>query len=507
MIRVILITVFAFLLTVGHACPTGTITYQNNGNGNYTFVLHLDYSGTSFPLTTATFYYGDGDSTIISPSGNPDSLIFTHQYPAPGSTNVSFYALIYGETSTIPHAACANYTSTIVLTLGTIIDTSQCPVSAFVPNKTSGWCNTGEYTLAWANCQPAGQAYWTAQYVVWNMGDGTTITTQGMDTVTHTYTNAGTVQITATAYFIGQNGELCSTNLIYIPNMPSNGDPCGYLFGTNSIYPYLEIDTYVAIPDLYTSTGPFCQTDLVSFFDAGSISPSGQNMANWSYQLYMDGNLVLDNPGLPGNTTYFTQSTLPSGDHLFELVYTYEAGGTSCTVSDGEIVQIDSCVVDTCQLCLNFAPEVGNRYWISGWVKEAHSTEQKTYASTALEVEFIGSSTTSINFTTSGSIIEGWQRIVGSFTVPYGTTDLNVNLVNYGTHAAYFDDIRVHPFSANVKSYVYDPVTLLLTAELDDNNYATFYEYDQEGNLTRIKKETSRGIMTIQESRSSNPKN
>ena len=42
-----------------------------------------------------------------------------------------------------------------------------------------------------------------------------------------------------------------------------------------------------------------------------------------------------------------------------------------------------------------------------------------------------------------------------------------------------------------IRSY-YDPVTLLLTAELDDNNYATFYEYDQEGNLTRIKKETSR---------------
>ena len=57
-----------------------------------------------------------------------------------------------------------------------------------------------------------------------------------------------------------------------------------------------------------------------------------------------------------------------------------------------------------------------------------------------------------------------------------------------------------------MKSYVYDPITLWLTAELDDNNYATFYEYDQEGQLIRIKKETARGIMTIQESRSSNPK-
>jgi hypothetical protein len=55
-------------------------------------------------------------------------------------------------------------------------------------------------------------------------------------------------------------------------------------------------------------------------------------------------------------------------------------------------------------------------------------------------------------------------------------------------------------------SYVYDPVTLKLMAELDDNNFASFYEYDEEGNLSRTKKETEQGIMTIQEVRSSKPK-
>jgi hypothetical protein len=38
-------------------------------------------------------------------------------------------------------------------------------------------------------------------------------------------------------------------------------------------------------------------------------------------------------------------------------------------------------------------------------------------------------------------------------------------------------------------------------AELDENNYSTFYEYDDEGNLMRLKKETERGIMTIKETR------
>jgi hypothetical protein len=40
-------------------------------------------------------------------------------------------------------------------------------------------------------------------------------------------------------------------------------------------------------------------------------------------------------------------------------------------------------------------------------------------------------------------------------------------------------------------------------ADLDENNYASFYEYDLEGNLARLKRETERGIMTIKETKSS----
>lgn len=68
---------------------------------------------------------------------------------------------------------------------------------------------------------------------------------------------------------------------------------------------------------------------------------------------------------------------------------------------------------------------------------------------------------------------------------------------------AYFDDLRINPIKGNMKSYVYDPISLKLMAELDENNYATFYEYDAEGTLVRIKKETERGVFTIKESRQS----
>jgi hypothetical protein len=37
---------------------------------------------------------------------------------------------------------------------------------------------------------------------------------------------------------------------------------------------------------------------------------------------------------------------------------------------------------------------------------------------------------------------------------------------------------------------------------MDANNYATFYEYDEEGTLVRTKVETREGVKTVQESRS-----
>ena len=111
-----------------------------------------------------------------------------------------------------------------------------------------------------------------------------------------------------------------------------------------------------------------------------------------------------------------------------------------------------------------------------------------------------------LEFEPQGHIIDGWQRVVGEFTIPEMDTDvalLTINLVNNNNDVnAYFDDIRMHPFNSNMKTFVYHPVTQRLMSELDENNYATFYEYDAEGGLIRVKKETEKGVYTIQETRS-----
>jgi hypothetical protein len=64
------------------------------------------------------------------------------------------------------------------------------------------------------------------------------------------------------------------------------------------------------------------------------------------------------------------------------------------------------------------------------------------------------------------------------------------------------DDVRIQPFKSTLKTFVYDPKNLWLVAELDNQNYATFYNYDEEGTLTQVKKETVKGVQTLKTTRS-----
>ncbi|WP_264793711.1 hypothetical protein [Aureispira anguillae] len=106
----------------------------------------------------------------------------------------------------------------------------------------------------------------------------------------------------------------------------------------------------------------------------------------------------------------------------------------------------------------------------------------------------------------SGPVIEGWQKIEGTF-IANGSNAFSIKIgmatsPDLNADGFYIDDIRIFPADGNMVSYVYDPITYKLKATLDDNNYATFYIYNASGSLVSSKKETERGIISIQESRS-----
>lgn len=154
-----------------------------------------------------------------------------------------------------------------------------------------------------------------------------------------------------------------------------------------------------------------------------------------------------------------------------------------------------------CDECISsFSPLRGKEYVVSCWVSASNPEGKTDFTGIELELTYEGANDVQ-TFTPTGQIIDGWQRIEGILTIPPTATKLYVKVKNNGREGFYLDDIRMSPKNSSFVTYVYDPLTLRLVAELDEHNYATIYEYDEEGALVRVKKETERGIQTIQESR------
>ncbi|MDR3715178.1 MAG: hypothetical protein P4L51_20380 [Puia sp.] len=198
-------------------------------------------------------------------------------------------------------------------------------------------------------------------------------------------------------------------------------------------------------------------------------------------------------------------------------VYSISIVGTSltdyqtATTVSGCIYTLPLAATDS-MLNSRFRLVPGANMQFSGWVREDCGNpagtlcSQTNYTQDHVTIKFPGSASPSINLYPRGTIIEGWQRIDTSFTVPSDADTADLVLSADGSQNVYFDDLRIHPFNADMKSYVYDPRTLRLMAQLDENNYATFYNYDEEGQLVRIKQETVQGVKTIKEVRTAKQK-
>lgn len=197
--------------------------------------------------------------------------------------------------------------------------------------------------------------------------------------------------------------------------------------------------------------------------------------------LYYDQDLSASNAVLPtGGKARISNEKAHTGDYSLQLVL---APNTASTFPQ-----------NTLHLQLN------KEYIFSTWINTATifgagSEIKHTYDNGYLEIRMGGAL-----MKPTGNIIEGWQRVEGKFTYS-GDNDL-VLLDSEASRVMYLDDVRIYPADANMQSYVYDPVNYKLRATLDNNNYATFYVYDDDGSLIITKKETEKGVKTIQESRS-----
>lgn len=144
-----------------------------------------------------------------------------------------------------------------------------------------------------------------------------------------------------------------------------------------------------------------------------------------------------------------------------------------------------------------FTPIQGGHYLLSFWIKQ-----NSNIYNGALPTVSTSSPVNSPNLVL-GPTIDGWQKVDYDFTVPSGlTTSFNLNIgFNNTSVGGYIDDIRIQPYKSAMKSYIYDQNKLWLVGELDNRNFATFYNYDEEGQVVQVKKETEKGIVTVKTSR------
>lgn len=175
---------------------------------------------------------------------------------------------------------------------------------------------------------------------------------------------------------------------------------------------------------------------------------------------------------------------------LLKTVYTGAPGNLYSFDASGRYI------LGANELSKGFSPIPGKKYVLSFWVKDGSPRDPATIVQASVN------GTNLINSSVKWPIVEGWKHVEVQFTLSGMASSFTLQLSS-GSGTVYFDDIRIQPFDSQMKTFAYDASSQRLMAELDENNFATFYEYDDEGILIRVKKETERGIMTIKETRSS----
>ena len=201
---------------------------------------------------------------------------------------------------------------------------------------------------------------------------------------------------------------------------------------------------------------------------------------------------------------FATDSLSHSGNYCVQL----PSGGISLsTLIHNKLLRTDSLLSintkgeynlksDTGLYPVGFQPVNGKKYIFDVWVHDDRDTNKTV----KVRLTMNGGSVP----LTCKAVVEGWKLIEGTLDLStLGSAKSLILLLTPSFSGIYIDDLRLHPFNSQMKTYVYDDKTMRLMAEIDENGFATFYEYDDEGLLIRVKKETERGIMTIKESRSS----
>lgn len=200
---------------------------------------------------------------------------------------------------------------------------------------------------------------------------------------------------------------------------------------------------------------------------------------------YLNPYQILDSTGITGSHCSLTKTESHTGQYSLKV-----SGG------DGKIDVYTTPYLDSHLNTFLFVKQ--KKYIISMWVKgTTNNIIVHQYNIFNSEIPF-----TAVTLAAKSNIIDGWRLYEGTINISLFGNKVSITLPS----DFYYDDMRAFPADGNMKAFVYNSINQKLIATLDENNFATMYEYDNEGQLVRINKETERGILSVQESRTANVK-
>jgi YD repeat-containing protein len=131
---------------------------------------------------------------------------------------------------------------------------------------------------------------------------------------------------------------------------------------------------------------------------------------------------------------------------------------------------------------LNISLSQSTKFKYSGWIySTGPGAEIFLFMRTATEQNYY-TYVTSVGT----NVTNKWVYIEGEYTVPANITKLNIRIDNNAAGTIWYDDIRLHPSSAQMVTYTYEPL-IGMTSQTDINNRTAYYEYDGFGRLSLIR--------------------
>lgn len=210
------------------------------------------------------------------------------------------------------------------------------------------------------------------------------------------------------------------------------------------------------------------------------------------------------------NGNYLDSTTSHSGNYSIRVGYNGShsmSRGKESLTTDPTITETGHYKTSSGHVIDDFSPTTGD-YLFSCWVKQESATGNYNTTFNNARVIINQSSGGGIlardTLYPTGPIIENWQRINEKVEIQDDVDCIEIKLQNFGESnlVVNFDDLRIHPFNASMVSVNYHLDDNRIESILDENNYATFFKYDKEGDVVSVFKETPDGIYSIYESRS-----